>query len=119
MTSHDTNGPMSPSRTQALLESLARCRGGRAKIVAFTESHSMLVLRVMSEGAETVTLMCGECTRVESNTRWNVGRLEYAVASTAPYRYRLTDLERGFLVECGVVLVAEHPDDWKCAETQA
>lgn len=119
MTSHDTNGPMSPERTQALLESLARSTDGRANIVAFTESHAMLVVRVKSQAGETITLMCGGCTRVESNTRWRVGRLEYGVASTAPYRYRLTDSERGFLVECGVILVAEHPDDWKRAETEA
>lgn len=79
----------------------------------------MLVLRITLQADESITLMCGECTRVESNTRWSVGRLEYAVSSTDPHRYRLMDSEHGFLVECGVVLVAEHPDDWKRAETQA
>ncbi len=116
MTAHDTNGPMDRARTERLLGALAKCAGRGARVVAFTESHAMLVLRVALDDGQSVTLMCGECARVEFSRRWMVGRINYVVRSSAPYRYGLTDEAGAFRVDCGVVVVADDPDDWKRGE---
>ena len=116
---YDLNGPMDAARTDALLRALDACKEGNARVVAVTESHAMLVLRVTMEGAEPVTLLCGECRRIETTMRWHVVRIRYDVLSTEPYRYRIFDADAGFSVECGVVRVAGHPDEWKAVDGSA
>lgn len=115
----DVNGPMDVSRTQALLDALELCDGASATVVAVTESHAMLVLRMTPARGDTVTLLCGECRRIETCLRWPIVRLEYDVSSTTPYRYRLFDTAAGFSVECGVIFVAHHPDEWKAVDSIA
>lgn len=110
---HDATGPMDKLRTEELLRTLDGCEGCAARIVAVTESHAMTVIRIDKQESTPITIMCGDCSRLESDMRWTIGRFRYQVLSTAPYRYKLFDIDARFSVECGVVRVAAAPDEWK------
>jgi hypothetical protein len=112
MRRHDVTGPMDVERTERLLAVLASSGGAEARIIAKTLTHHMLVLRLDRDGISK-TLMCGACDRIETDTRWKVTRLEYAVESTDPHRYRLVDRDARFRVVCGVIDVADGSDDWR------
>lgn len=114
----DMNGPMDRERTERLLRAIGGCSGAHAKVVAFTESHRMLILQLTLADKQPVTLMFGECSRIETSTRWTVERLDYRVVSSDPYRYRLIDPGAAFSVECGVVFVTDDPDEWRSTELE-
>jgi len=119
MSIHDVTGPMDNARTGTLLRALAVLDGAGGRVIAFTESHAMLVLRFTQEANPPTTILCGACTRIETPARWQVRHLEYSVTSTAPHLYRLTDSAAGFAVDCGVIRVAVTPDEWRQAESVA
>lgn len=119
MGTHDLTGPMDGARTDALLQLLAGLDGAVGRVVAFTESHAMLVLRFTRESSPPATLLCGACVRIETPIRWHVGRLEYTVTSTTPHVYRLIDRVSGFAVDCGVIRIASTPDEWQQVDSVA
>ena len=119
MSIHDVTGPMDNVRADTLLRALAGLDGAVGRVIAFTESHAMLVLRFREEAYPPTTILCGACARIETPTRWQVRHLVYSVTSTTPHLYRLTDIAAGFAVDCGVIRVAVTPDEWKEADSLA
>ncbi|WP_146653549.1 hypothetical protein [Labilithrix luteola] len=113
MKRYDTTGPMHAARTEKLLDALWQCEGRPASVIAFTQSHSMLVVRVDLAEASSLTLMCLACTRTEFVPRWTVGKLVYSVVENAPHLYRLVDESCRFRVDCGAVDVTSDPDMWR------
>lgn len=119
MSLHDVTGPMDDARTDALLRAVAGLDGASGQLIAFTESHAMLVLRFTQENHPPTTILCGACARIAMPTRWQVGHLEYSVVSRAPHIYRLRDMSADFAVDCGVIRVALSADEWKQADRLA
>lgn len=114
---HDVTGPMDNERTSVVLRALAELDGATGRVIAFTESHSMLVLGFTRGASAPTVILCGACTRIMLPTRWQVSQLEYSVTSTNPHAYQLADNAAGVAVDCGVIRVALTPDEWKEADT--
>lgn len=82
-----------------------------ARIVAYSESHSELVLRV--EGPSNVvrtSLVLSACRRIEAPTRWRGVALRFESVANEDFLYALVDDAVRFRVVCGLVLVGDPRD---------